>query len=306
MNKRREEGLVLAGTGLFTLFLEIWKELHEFRVRRYRIRIPASAPEAEPVKLVFLSDLHGKCYGPGNAELIRAVERENPDLILVGGDMLTRGCPETDRTAAELLGRLGEIGPVYLANGNHEQMLRLRPEEYGCRYELYKRKVQRAGVHVLENGSAFCRRKGISFCISGLELPAECYAHFKPRRLRTADVRERIGKPETGAYRILLAHTPVYLPVYARWGADLVLSGHLHGGIIGIPGFGGLITPQARLFSRYFAGSYREKDTVGIVSRGLGTHTVNLRLCNPAELVAVTLEPRPAGAPSCADGKNQI
>ena len=80
------------------------------------------------------------------------------------------------------------------------------------------------------------------------------------------------------------------MPVYQQWGADMTLSGHLHGGIIGLPGIGGLITPQAVLFPKYAGGIYREGKHVGIVSRGLGTHTVNLRFCNPAELVSVSLE----------------
>ena len=62
-----------------------------------------------------------------------------------------------------------------------------------------------------------------------------------------------------------------------KWGADLVLSGHLHGGIIRLPGIGGLITPQAIPFPKYSGEMTTEGEQTIIVSRGLGTHTINLR-----------------------------
>ena len=132
--------------------------------------------------------------------------------------------------------------------------------------------------------------KGVPVQISGLELPVKCYARFFAQKLQIQDVRDAIGEPKEGCYQILLAHTPVFMPLYQQWGADMILSGHLHGGIIGLPGIGGLITPQAVLFPKYAGGIYREGKHIGIVSRGLGTHTVNLRFCNPAELVSVSLE----------------
>ena len=88
----------------------------------------------------------------------------------------------------------------------------------------------------------------------------------------------------------MLAHTPVFMPIYQQWGADMTLSGHLHGGIIGLPGIGGQITPQAVLIPKYAGGINSEVTHIVNFSRGLGTHTVNLRFCNPAELVSVSLE----------------
>lgn len=84
-------------------------------------------------------------------------------------------------------------------------------------------------------------------------------------------------------------HAGIYAGISAVGGGyDIIRASH--GGIIGLPGIGGLITPQAVLFPKYAGGIYREGKHIGIVSRGLGTHTVNLRFCNPAELVSVSLE----------------
>ena len=70
----------------------------------------------------------------------------------------------------------------------------------------------------------------------------------------------------------------------------MTVSGHLHGGIIRIPGIGGIITPQAKLFPRYDAGQFKKNGKNLVVSRGLGTHTVNIRIFNPAELSVIRLK----------------
>ena len=108
----------------------------------------------------------------------------------------------------------------------------------------------------------------------------------------TDQLKDELGNcEEDGAYHILLAHNPVYFKQYAAWGADLTLSGHLHGGIIRLPLIGGVITPQAKLFPRYSAGKYEIGEKWMIVSRGLGTHTIPIRFNNKPELSVIHLIP---------------
>ena len=105
-----------------------------------------------------------------------------------------------------------------------------------------------------------------------------------------AQIEERIGKADFSKYQILLAHNPIYTDTYLDWGADLVLSGHLHGGIVRLPGLGGMITPQFRLFPKY-SGELTVKDQQSVVvSKGLGTHTIKIRFLNPAEIVVLHLQ----------------
>ena len=103
-------------------------------------------------------------------------------------------------------------------------------------------------------------------------------------------LREKFGIPDPEAFHILLAHNPVYFDTYAAWGADLTLSGHLHGGIIRIPGIGGLITPQAQLFPKYDRGLISVNGKYMVVSAGLGEHTVPIRIFNPPQLILITVE----------------
>ncbi len=77
------------------------------------------------------------------------------------------------------------------------------------------------------------------------------------------------------------------MKAYLSWGADLVLSGHLHGGIVRIPGFRGVISPGFELFPKYSGGCCREGSQTAVVSRGLGSHTIPVRLFNEAELIVL-------------------
>ena len=100
-----------------------------------------------------------------------------------------------------------------------------------------------------------------------------------------------IGKTRRGRCNILIAHNPDYFEEYSDWGADLVLSGHIHGGIMRLPVLGGVIAPSYRLFPKYDGGIFKEKNSTMLLSRGIGSHTIPLRFFNPAELHAVTIKP---------------
>ena len=130
-------------------------------------------------------------------------------------------------------------------------------------------------------------------CISGLNLDRSYYKKFASEKMEVSYIEERLGKAASNQYQILLAHSPLFRKTYAEWGADLTLSGHFHGGTIGVPILGGLMTPQFHFFKDCCKGSLKTGNKMMIVSRGLGTHSINFRLNNQAELIAVKI--RPAG-----------
>jgi predicted MPP superfamily phosphohydrolase len=99
-----------------------------------------------------------------------------------------------------------------------------------------------------------------------------------------------IGDKPNKNFAILIAHNPVYFTEYTRWGADLTLSGHLHGGLVRLPFIGGVASPQIRLFPKYSAGNYTENGQQMIVSRGLGSHSLMPRIWNAPEIVSITLK----------------
>ena len=244
---------------------------------------------------VLLADLHNHVYGPENQVLLDAIKAQKPDAVLTAGDMLIANGQDSFAPALRLFQRLCREGlPVFYGNGNHEYRMRLHPEVYGNKYQEYARGLRDCGVILLENESVSFETDGFRLKIYGFELN-DRYYHKCPRTpFHPGELRKALGTPDPGRYNILLAHNPVYLDDYSAWGADLTVSGHLHGGIIRIPGIGGVISPQVKLFPKYDAGHFRKNGRDLIVSRGLGTHTVNLRIFNPAELAVIHLHPEEA------------
>lgn len=289
--------LIAVSLTVILIFGEMWRELHTFKVTRYTVRSARLADTGKALRILFLSDLHGREYGRENIRLYQAVREERPDLILIGGDMLVGKDGVPYETALRFIQKLPSLCPVYYANGNHEQRMKEEPEMYSQSYAAYRDALKQSGVHFLENERRIVSIGNISLEICALELPLHTYRKLKKSSVSAEDVASLIGsggsnseKKGESYCRILLAHNPSYMEAYLDWGADLVLSGHLHGGIIRIPGIGGLISPQLSLFPKYSGELTEEGDETVIVSRGLGTHTIHLRLFNTPELVSILLK----------------
>ena len=272
---------------------------HRFVIREYRI---TSAKVSRRLTFVFVSDLHGKDYGNRNAALVKAIDEIHPDAVLIGGDLIVSRTAAEDRkewlgTSLAFARSLARLCPVFFTNGNHESQL-YWDECFHPQYRRLMRGLRNAGVVMLHNRSVDF--KGIR--ISGLELPKEGYRKIFPSRLEPSCVEEALGPSDPSVFELLLTHNPKFFPFYADWGADLVLAGHVHGGIMRI-GRLGMISPDYRLFPKYSGGLYRypEKGTPDqhpdgaparmVLSCGIGEHTLPLRIFNPAELGVIYLEP---------------
>ena len=143
-------------------------------------------------------------------------------------------------------------------------------------------------IHWLVNKGATIQVEDTSLHVFGIEIDKEYYKKFFHEILSEKQVESYLGKKPEG-YTVLLAHNPEYFKAYAGWGADMTLSGHVHGGIMRLPFLGGVISPSLRLFPKYDGGRKKEFGKEMIISRGLGVHTIPVRLFNPAELVVLRL-----------------
>lgn len=262
-------------------------ERGHFVTERTVIRSPKMK---RPRTLIFLSDLHDNEFGPGNEQLLAAIQKEKPDGILIGGDMMVAKPKKASLQATErLLSGLAKLDcPIYYANGNHEQRLRKERDVYGNLYPEFCRLLKTYRVRYLSNDTAM---DGEDLAVSGLDIDRKYYRDFVPARMDPGYVSRRLGGPDTRRFHILMAHSPLFFEAYAGWGADLSLAGHFHGGTIRIPGLGGVMTPQYQFFEPSCAGTFRRGDRRMIVSRGLGTHSINIRIFNKPQLVVIRLEP---------------
>ncbi len=278
---------ILIGVIVLICIVEWIREIVTFKVTHYNIKSEKLNKLNHERKIVFLSDLHNNRYGKNNEKLLAAVKEQKPDLIVIGGDMLVGKADISSKVAENFVSRLTEICPVYYANGNHEQRMKVYPETYGTAFEEYKNKLEKNGVVFVENEYVDLNWDDCQVKIYGLEIPVEFYEKFRKQTLPVDVVREQIREPEADCYNILLAHNPTYTNTYLEWSADLILSGHFHGGVVRIPKLGGIITPQWHMFPKY-SGELTEKDGKHVVvSKGLGTHTIKVRFSNLAEIVVL-------------------
>ncbi len=278
--------------GLLALFLVyfIWQkwELTQFRVSRFQL---SSEKIKNPLKLVLIADLHGHVYGRDNDSLVRAIQKENPDLILIAGDLIVEKYEDTYDISLSFLKQINGIAPIYFCNGNHESRVRIGKKTYQNAFFRYEKAMQELGIHFVNNCSEEMILKGNHLAITGIEIPMKCYKKGKRVPLPEGYMDETLGKRSAKEnYEILLAHNPAYAKSYFAYGSDLTLSGHTHGGLVRIPGIGSVFSPQFEFFPKYDAGLFEEDGKNLLISKGLGTHTFHIRVFDRAELVTIQLE----------------
>lgn len=242
----------------------------------YTVTSPDLPESFAGFRVVEIADLHGKQFGPGGEDLLRAVRAAKPDLIAMDGDIADEN---TDVSAlAPLFRGLAEIAPTYYVTGNHEWVMDGLPE--------FLKLLDESGVTVLRNEFYVLSRNGGSIALAGVDDPNGPYDQKTPGEL-VAEIRAAMGD---GCYILMLAHRNDALDDWAGLGVQTVLTGHGHGGVIRLPFVGGLLGPNRELFPQYSAGVFRRGGTSMAVSRGLGNSGVNFRLFNRPDLPVVVLE----------------
>ncbi len=278
-------GFLAAGAGCL---IRSEYEKNHFVAEELRITSPKIYREK---KLVFLTDVHDKEFGPSNERLLHAVRRLSPDAILIGGDlMVSKGRGRLD-ASFRLMKGLSDLAPVYYSLGNHEMRLREEREVYGSQFDRLLDKARQLGIHMLIDEKAALDE---DTDVWGIDLPRVCYKKLfleKPEKMPEGYLQQKLGRADGERFQILLMHSPLYFSEARQWGADLTLAGHFHGGTVRIPGLGGLMTPQYQFFLPWCAGTFLEEGRVMAVGRGLGTHSINIRFNDLPQLLSIRLAP---------------
>ena len=254
---------------------------------RYEIRSPKVRQELD---LLFLADLHGMVYGKDNRCLIRMARDIAPDMILIGGDMLTCRHAETYRTAERLLASLTRVAPVFAVNGNHETCACRKGGRIGRLFGLYVKRLRERGVCFVNNDSCLTQLKGTSVEVTGYEAPLTAYQKFRIPRLDPRTLPP-VTAGRDDRFSILLAHNPAFGRAYLTYGADLTLSGHYHGGVMRFGRHGVLASPYGFPLPRYGYGLYKAGPSHMIVTAGLGDHAIPFRINNPFEMAVIHVVP---------------
>jgi hypothetical protein len=277
--------IVLLGTAVV---YESRRELHMLRMTRYSIKSRNVPVSLKGKSLVFLSDYHEACDGELNAEIVSKIDSVKPAAVLLGGDMINGKNPMEDiHPAADLINSIAEKYSVYYAFGNHEKKVK---EDYYDTKQLWGEFTEN-----LHGKITFLLNEGVDLgsiglgnvTLYGLDIPLEFYQRLSYPDLDAYRISGFMGKRKPGEYAILLGHAPDFIKGYEGWGADLVLSGHFHGGLVRIPVLGGAISPRLRLFPKYDYGRFDVGATTMIVTNGLGQHSLKIRIGNIPEIVVI-------------------
>ena len=247
------------------------------------IMYTAKLPDAfEGKKILLLADLHCKKFGKDYSYLLDSVKAASPDIIIVADDLYSREEKKLS-SKVRLMKALNEIAPTYYAAGNHE------PDDPELQEAMFC-KLKSIGIHTMKNEMAVIFSGGESLKIYGLQLPLKYYINkdgsYRELPVPNGDtIAKYLGTPDKTCCNLLIAHNPLFFPAYEQWGADLVFSGHVHGGIIRLPVIGGLLSPERRFLPKYTKGIYKLGSAVMAVTSGLG----KLRINNPSQMMLLTL-----------------
>lgn len=246
----------------------------DLEISRYEVKSQKLPESFDGFKIVQLSDLHGAEFGEDGMGLVEKVEELEPDIIALTGDFVT---DEGDLAAVEkLAARLTELCPVYFVSGNHE---------FGSGLAVKVRNIlERAGVKYLSNEYLTISRGEDEILLGGVEDPL-AYADM----LSPDELAQKMNDAAPDTFKILLGHRNYWMTEYPELPVDLIFCGHAHGGLIRIPGVGGLIGTDRRLFPDFDAGEYNNGRYTLIVSRGLGNSVPIPRVFNRPEIVCVEL-----------------
>ncbi len=287
-----EHILIIAGIAAFVLLcIYIYVESTALSVTEYELTSPRL--KVLEYDIVMLSDLHETVHGKDNEEIMSMIDDIGPDAVFFAGDMITGGDGHAldYRSTLSLIGRIADKYPVYYGIGNHEEKLKRPPFRNIENWNYYTSELSKIGVHILVNEERYIEEAGIR--VYGLDLDNKYYRKLKDMPVPDSYLCDIFGEVSGEDYSILIAHLPDHFETYAAWGPDLVLSGHVHGGIIRLPFFGGVISPQLKLFPKYDSGLFRKGRTTMIISRGAGSHTIPLRINNRAEIVHIKIRKAP-------------
>jgi uncharacterized protein len=258
-----------AGLGVAALVTAIAFR-HRVRIRDRDVFITGLPLAFEGYRVVQISDLHCGPFASERrvASWVASANRLNGDLIAVTGDLIASGSAFV-AIVASTLGALSARDGVFASMGNHD---------YFTEGDAVADALHGAGLSVLRNRGVEIERDGAKIFVAGVD---DTWSRRHDMKKALADRRE--GTPV-----VLLAHDPALFPEAASLGVDLTLSGHTHGGQLGVPFFSHRWN-LARVMTPFTSGVYKVGTSTLYVNHGLGTTGVPIRLLVAPEIAVLTL-----------------
>ncbi len=266
------------GTLFFLLSLVfLFQETNDIETTLVTIRNRKLAEAAGGARMAQITDLHISRLGSRERRLQNAIERLDPDVIFITGDLVASDAGI--KPCIELIATMTKRRTVIAVLGNNDHSYR----ENRVDTKLLVRKLREAGARVLRNES-------VRLQCDGTESPPLYVVGLDDNFLWYDDYFRAMTNVPAHVPKILLAHSPGIVEKIPAEEVDLVLSGHTHGGQIVLPFIGALYTnPSLLSWKRFVAGMYKEGTTL-YVNRGIGSAVLPVRLFSRPEITVFKFE----------------
>ena len=267
---------------LVTLGLYILWSMTALQTTTYEF---TSSKISEPVRFVFLSDLHCRTFGKHNKELCKCIADQKPDFIALVGDIINRSSTKNEiDEVCSFIKDLTKIAPVYYSLGNHE-------EQYiSTNGDEVLQQIESASAILLNDTYIDVDVHGQSLRLGGMIKLA--YLAVEKEEDEANIFLDNFCN--TDRLKIMLNHRPegfYFGDACQVWSVDFILSGHTHGGLIRLPFIGGLYAPIQGAFPEVYYGEYKFENNLMVITSGLAGHGMIPRINNPPEIVVIDLVP---------------
>lgn len=242
----------------------------------YNITSPSVPIQFDGFKIAHISDYHSGRYNGYANDVIKMTANQNPDIICLTGDIVDGKTKEFD-SVDELIAGLSNIAPVYAVSGNNERYERTVIDKMNEIYGKYGVKNINGEKISIYNGTGV-------LSLFGIADPGGDDMSLDREVLSLKDNYNSDG------FGIILYHRANEFEKLIDMGYHLVLSGHLHGGLVRIPIIGGMLSPSNEFFPKYSGGLYEKNGVYLVSNRGIGNNHPIPRVYNPPEVVVVILQ----------------
>ena len=269
---------IVASRFLYPHFSAMWNPYSWLLEKRFALAETSLSPQGwpaklDPLKVLLVSDIHcGTFLKPeALARIINALMQLEPDLVAIGGDIVTGHSREVNGFLDALAPLSGTSLGAWYCHGNHDY--------FGGDPEDIRRDLKSIGITTLKNDSVRLIHGNGDFVLGGID----------DRILGTPNWERMLA--QHGTPHLLLAHNPDFFYRAESSGVPLTLSGHTHGGQIRFPHSVPILRQSRFCLDE---GNYAYRSSLLVVSRGLGS--VGLPWRWGADPEAVLIEILPPGS----------
>lgn len=231
---------------------------------------------------MLIADLHSVCYGKDQQRLIKKIAKQEPDIILLAGDIVDD--KYSSDGAIVFMNEVTKIAPTYYVTGNHEY--------WSLCIDDIRQRISKTDVIMLQNTSTLIDIGTNTIQLFGVD-DKDIISYYPQCGYSSWEqiLKDVWETKEGDNFCILLSHRPEAVDLYQKYEYDLITAGHSHGGQVRIPFLlNGLYSPDQGIFPKYAGGRYTIDNTELVVSRGLFVFWKLPRIFNPPEIVAITIE----------------